>query len=628
MAALRERRVSGRGQFVECADIEAVATIVPYLRQEYYGSTAKRTGTTGPGRDSYETADGGWVYFSLVAENAWQAFLAGCAIEADAVPDELRTAEGRADMVRLKAFIAQVVQGKDARELFLTLSTLRITTGIIFTPEDLTADPHLEARGFLHRINHPIAGGLALPGAPAQMTDTPMAAPGLAPAVGDQATGRRAGAIASALGTATIRAPLEGVVVLDLTAAWIGTYATMLLGDLGADVIKVESPTRPDVWRGAEGRGRGAPPCARPEAHIWNVNVNFNSVNRNKRSVCLDLDTEAGKALFLRLAAKADLVTENYTSRVMKNFGLAYEDLRKVNEDIITVSFSGFGATGPYSDFRAIGASTEMFSGWDSLMGYPEEPPIMLGVMYADAITGLHMAASALVALEHRDRTGRGQRVEGSMFEAAVGYIGEELMRASVRPGETIRRGNRHLDSAPYGVFRCSGDDRWIAIAARDEVEWGRLVAVASAHSGLDRAQFATNEARMANIDALERAITAWTAGEDAYALMAALQAAGVPAGVVQENADVMADPHFAARQWFIPMTHPDLGTHRYNGFNWRFSRSVCVAATPSPRLGEYSREVFREELGLSEAEIDGLYERGVSGETLQKQAAEAPSPA
>ena len=651
MAALRERRLSGLGQLVEAASIEALASICPFLRTEYYGAPSTRTGTTATGVDTYRTADG-WVYFSLVAERAWESFVAGTGIDGAATPEELRTQESRiANVPRLKAFIAETVRDRKALDLFLTLNTLRITTGILFTPEELIDNPHLKERGHLQTLNHATLGPLVFAGPPARLSATPMAPPWPAPKVGnwrlDVGRGRPTSNLqpmSSKRQPPTSSPPLRGLRILDLTAAWIGTHATQLLGDLGADIIKVESPTRPDVWRGAEGRGRGRPPGARPEAHIWNVNGNFNSVNRNKRDLTLDLDTDKGKELFLRLAAKADLVTENYTPRVMSNFGLGYDDLRKVNEDLIMVSFSGFGATGPYADFRAIGASTEMHAGWDSMLGYPDhEMPLMLGAMFADAIAGLQMAATALVALEHRNQTGEGQNVEGAMFEAAVGYIGEELLRASAGAGTTERRANRHPDMAPHGSFPCAGEDSWLAIAVRDDADWQHLLEVAGSQDrspvgaqraaplqraepstgyralNLDRPEYATIAGRLANIDALERDMASWTRDQDAHDLMRRLQAAGVPAGVILDTSQALEDEHFKATGWFIPMTHPDMGTHRQCGFPWRFSRTPPSVRVPTPRLGEHTRAILTGELGLTPAEIEGLFAEGVTAEVFER---------
>jgi crotonobetainyl-CoA:carnitine CoA-transferase CaiB-like acyl-CoA transferase len=288
----------------------------------------------------------------------------------------------------------------------------------------------------------------------------------------------------------------------------------------------------------------------------------------------------------------------------------------------------------------------EMIAGWDALNGYPDAPPIMMGAMFADAITGLQMAAMALVALEYRNQAGEGQHVDGSMYEAAVGYIGEEMMRASLRPGETVRRSNRSLYMAPHGLFRCAGDDSWVAIAVRDDADWRALVDLAASSSAtadpssplalrpskggrgtssdgglLGRREWHTVAGRLTDVDALEAAISAWTAAQDAHSLMRRLQEAGVPAGAVQTPAEVLEDEHFKARDWFIPMTHADMGTHRQNGFPWRFSRSAMVAATPSPRLGEHSREVLSRELGLSDAEIEALFAEGVSRDVLASRA-------
>lgn len=394
-----------------------------------------------------------------------------------------------------------------------------------------------------------------------------------------------------------------------------------MLGDLGADVIKVESHRRPDVWRGAEAYGPRTPvPGAPAHAHHWNTSASFNSVNRNKRDLALDLTRPEGKDLLLRLVERADILIENYTPRVMRNFGLDYERLRGVTPRIIMASSSGYGASGPYTDYKANGATTEVSSGWDALLGYPGGPPLMLGGMQADAITGLQFCAMTLVALWEREASGRGQWIESAMFECAVTYIGEQVLQARVTGRPAERQGNRHDAMAPHGAFRCRGDDEWIAIAVRDNRDWRALLRIAPPEAGLADPRFVSAAGRLANVDELEEQLSHWTATQDKRALAERLQAVGVPAAPVQRDLEVLADPHLAVRRWFLAMTHADMGTHLQHGHPWRFSRTPPVCRTPAPRLGEHSAAVLAEDLGLSPAEIERLYETGVTGTVLQRE--------
>ena len=251
--------------------------------------------------------------------------------------------------------------------------------------------------------------------------------------------------------------------MVDFTHAWLGPYATALLADLGAEVIKVEGPRRPDLWRHET---RWNMPIAAPDAHPLNIRANFHMTNRNKRNVSLALDTDEGRALALELIARADLVLENFRPRVLENLRLTHAEMRAVNPQVTLVSFSGFGSGGPYSNYRANGGSTEGNAGWDMLLGYPGEAPQLLGTMQADPICGAQMAAVGLAALWRQVSEGGGAvHVEGSMFEAAVGYIEEHALFASAGCGPVARNGNRHPGQAPHECFACQGEDEWIAIS-------------------------------------------------------------------------------------------------------------------------------------------------------------------
>lgn len=599
LAALRQRRLEGLGQLLEVSGMEATAALVQYTRTEYFGEPARRHGNNGP--PMLPCADG-HLFFNYMLDWSRGFLLLALGIDEANVPTDAK---------ELGAFFSAHTRKHRSAELFRTMSTLGATCGAVTDADQLLEDEHLRARGFFRDYPTP-AGTASFPGAAVHAGRTPMLEPRPAQVFrGWRAREEQPGANQTA-GQALPR-PLEGLRVLDVTQAWLGPYATMLLADLGAEVIKVESPTRPDVWRGVA----EWPPCAPPQANRWNTGHFFNSVNRNKRSLTLDLADERGRALFLRLAERADLVMENYTPRVMENFGLGYDDLCKVNPDVVMVSFSGYGKSGPYHDFKAHGASIEAVSGWVSLFGYPDGDPITMGEYQVDPLAGLQMAASALAALLARDRSGEGQALEGSMMEAAVGYIGEEVILASLQPHAEHVKANRDRQMAPHGLFRCAGEDRWVAIAVRDDADWRALQNVMD-DARLADSRYTASESRLALVDELEPLIEGWTQDRSPREVMELLQAAGVPAGAYQRTDEALDDPHL--RHWFAPMTHADLGTHRYYGFPWSFSRARLVAELPPPRLGEQSAEVLETGLGLSAREVDELMAAKVTGPVLSRR--------
>ena len=620
LAGLVERDRSGIGQVVEVSAFEAIASLTPLLRAEYSGLDDMRQGSPISGTFMFACVDG-YISLNPSASRNWDDLLVALGVDLAALPVGL---QGTVTGTVARRFVESRTTSRSAPELFLLLNELRIACGHAKGATALLRDEHLADRGFFAVVDHPRLGKVRFPGPPARMSATPVELPVPAPGIpgeGEKSKHvRKATALRSTQGS--MEPPLTGVRVLDLTAAWLGPYATMLLADLGADVIKVESHHRPDVWRGASeprhapvsGPPNWASHPVNPKAHPWNVNANFNSVNRNKRAIALDLTTTDGRELLLQLAENADLVLENFTPRVMDNFGLSYERLREVNPRIVMASFSGFGSSGRYRDFRANGATTDTTCGWAALTGYAGGPPTMMGVMEADPTTGLQLAATAMAALVYARETGIGQRIDGSMFETCIGYVGEELLLTEVSGTDTARRGNRHQLMAPHGVFSCLGSDQWVAISVRNDAEWQGLVSVLGDGAGLRSPLFSTAQSRLANVEKLENALGDVTRRLSARQVMEALQGAGVPAGVVQNYTDVLRDPQLNARAWFQPITHPDMGTHRHNGFPWRFTRTPAVVHRHSPRVGEDSETVLRDELQVTPERLANLFQSGVTG--------------
>ncbi len=411
------------------------------------------------------------------------------------------------------------------------------------------------------------------------------------------------------------RGPLADVRAIVLTQAWAGSFCTELLGLMGAEVIQVESRQRLDSWRGGTFAGQ-IPPLLRdlPQArNAWNCSASYNSVNLNKRCLTLDLSRPEGIEIFKRLVPFADVIAENFSPRVMGNFGLDYQSLKKIKPDVILVSLSAYGATGPYANIPGIGGTIEPMSGMSALLGYEDGPPINSGQMYPDPVAGYYGACAALLALRHRDRTGEGQYVDLSMQEANMTFIGDALLEFAVNRGVRGRMGNRHMTLAPHNVYPCR-DGEWIAIAARDEDEWQRLCDAAGHPEWCSEERFSANAARKRNEPALDEVIAAWTRENDAGGLEAKLAGAGLPAARVANSRDVRQNEHLRDRRFIEASEHPETGSKDYAGAPVRLTATPGGVTRPAPLLGEHCWEVFSHYLGMSREEFDRLVEEGITG--------------
>ncbi|HEY8491945.1 MAG TPA: CoA transferase [Dehalococcoidia bacterium] len=405
-----------------------------------------------------------------------------------------------------------------------------------------------------------------------------------------------------------LRLPLEGIRILDLTMVWAGPFATRLLGDMGAEVIKVEAARAWDLLRIL-----GLQPRETPE--IWNKSAYFAHNNRNKYACTLDLTHQRGRELLLRLVAASDVVIENYRADVLERLGLGYETLRSARPDIILVSMPAHGATGPEAGGIAYGTHVEQLSGLASLTGYPDDPqPYKSGIAYGDPWAGTTAAAAVLAALLYRRRTGKGQRIEVAHREALTNVIGEYVLAYAMDGRQPPFLGNRHPLHAPHGVYPCAGDDQWVAVACESDEEFRRLCDAIGRPELAEDPRFATEAARLQHQDELDDAVRAWTSGRDHYQAMHQLQAAGVTAGAVLSVPEVHQDPHLRARGFWEPVAHPGFATWDVDGVAWRLSRTPAHIRLPAPRFGEHNDYVFRTLLGLSDEEIIALEREGVIG--------------
>ncbi len=399
-------------------------------------------------------------------------------------------------------------------------------------------------------------------------------------------------------------AALTGVRVLDLTAWQAGPTLTMILGDFGADVVKIEAPTRLDGWRGAAGL---------MDEQAYEKHPLWVSLNRNKRGISLDLKSQRGRELFLRLVAEADIVAENYTPRVMESFGLDYETLRAVNERIIVVALSGFGATGPWRDYSAFAFPTEEVSGLAYHNGARGGPPMLAGHSITDVFAGAMGTVAVLAALHQRDRTGTGDYIDLSQIETLTTFIAAELVDAQLNGRDGERRGNDRDHAVPHGVFPCLPDGNFVAIVARDDDEWRRLCARMGRDDLVADTQLAALTGRLARRDHVHGAVAAWTATRDGAAIAEELQAAGVPASPAMKPSALLAEDQLWHAEFFAMIDRAFIGPHPYPGPVVRLTKTPATFERPAPLYGEHTDDVLRELLGLGDDELKALYDDGVT---------------
>jgi len=403
-------------------------------------------------------------------------------------------------------------------------------------------------------------------------------------------------------------APLAGLRVVDLTMVWAGPFGTRMLGDYGAEVIKVESPRAWDQLRGL-----GLIPRSTP--NWYNRSAYFNHNNRDKYAIALDLANPLGHAALLRLCAVSDVIVENFRNDVMDNLHLDYETVKAANPRMIYVSMPGHGKTGPEKDFVAYGSNVEQLSGLVSLTGYEGGEPMKTGFSYGDPVAGTAFVAAVAMAIRQRNRTGVGGYVEIAQREVLTTFVGEHLLDYSMAEKQRPPLGNRHPFLAPHNRYRCAGDDSWITIACEDGEQFRALATSIGQRQLPDDERFATNEARKANEDSLDAIIEAWTLQRGHYEAMFQLQHAGVPAGAVLTIPELVSDPHMRQRGAWTDHVHPDAGAWEMEAPPWKLSRTPGHIRMSAPGFGQHNSYVFRDLLGMSDPEVAELYASGVTAD-------------
>jgi crotonobetainyl-CoA:carnitine CoA-transferase CaiB-like acyl-CoA transferase len=623
LLALLAREATGRGQLVDVSLHEAqLQSLITGASQHAWrpgrakrvGAKMGRTHEIWPARDgmvSFGLRGGAARLPNLRATVAWMA-------EHGMAPDWLRDYDWEryshleasdAEIARLEQAFGAFFAGRTMAELYEQALARRILLAPCNDARAIVLHAQLRARGFFTRIEYPEQGAsLEHPAFFAVIDPHPARVRRRAPRRGEHdaevdrelpaaAPSPRPWLGASARRSAPARRVLEGLHVLEIGSGAAGPIATKYLAEHGARVIRIESSRRPDFLRvlflTSESRfGPDGSPM-------------FILLNPDKQSLALDLKQPEAQALARRLVGWADVLCENYAPGVLERFGLDAARARAINPRLVYASGCLFGQTGPQRHYPGYGGQGSAIAGFNHLTGRPDGPAHGPYATITDSLAPRYVAVAIAAALLRRARTGEGVAIDLSQIEAGVYSLAELVVRFSAT-GEVIsRRGNRSEHAAPHGVYPCAGDDRWIAIAVGSDAEWRALVREmgepgwAKPDAGL--------AARLADQDALDAAIGAWTRGFEPHALAEKLQRAGIDAAPVQTFDDLLADPQLAHREHWVPLVHGNLGELLFERSGFRLSDAPGGFSKPGPNLGEHSAEILRDVLGLSDAEIARL---------------------
>jgi crotonobetainyl-CoA:carnitine CoA-transferase CaiB-like acyl-CoA transferase len=541
----------------------------------------------------------------------------------------------------VRKLIEDAVADKDAKDLFLAGAKRRLLTGFVQTADDLLACPHLEEREFWAELDHPVTGSYRFPGELVKLSKTPLTIRRRAPLLGEhndevlaselgfsaaeiaamqirpQTARPRAARSVDATPAASPRAPrstlpLAGVRVLDLSTVLAIPYCGGILTDLGAEVIKIEAPNRLDTMRTNDWLTREAGPGDDP----WNRSGGFHTLNRGKRSFVLNLAEERGREVFRKLVAVSDVVINNYTPRVLRNWGLSYEELVKIRPDLILLSNTGYGSSGPWSSFPTQGTVLENTMGITAYTGYRGDKPWKVGQSYPDFITCWTGLLALMAAVLHRNATGNGQSIDMGMYQIGVALMPEPILALQVKGEVWERIGNEDRTHVPSNVYPAAGDDKWLALSVTSDEQWAAFAQVIGRPELARDERFREESQRRTRREEIDTIVRNWAAEHDAWDATRALQAAGVAAGPVLNNRDLLLDPHLRANRFYEYVEHwQPMGVRPLIGRPYIFRNTPLSIRKGAPRYGEDNSYVLRDLLRLDEAEIATLYSERITSD-------------
>ena len=620
MAAIMTREQTGEGAEVDVSQQEAVAMVIPYelAHASYLEPKRREPMIFGAMPNAYLPCKDGYVVVVAIMEPHWKA---------------LTELIGNPELAQIKIFsdAAERARNWDALEPMLLEWTMRHTGAEIaqlaqskgipcfpaYTVGQMVDSEHVAARRFLWTLEEPKGRKFKLPGYPVHMDSTPWCLRRPAPKLGEHTAEvlrewlgysrreRPSPRYRGHSGGDVRNLPLQGIRVVDFGQMIAIPFTAQVLAWLGAEVILVENRQRLAA--------RVLPPYAEGIPGV-NRSGGFNLINNNKLSSILNLSKKDGLELAKRLIGISDVVVENFSTGTMEKLGLGYETVRRFKPDIIYLSLGAFGSTGPMKEFTGFHSVINLFSGLAALTGYPGGHPRILGGFFPDASSGCYCILAVLEALYHRSKTGEGQYIDVAMTEALATIIPEAVMDYTLNKREAQLVGNRDKDKAPHDVFRCRGDQKWVAISVATDAQWGTLCQVMGHSEWAEDPRFADSANRWEHQDDLYPLIESWTQYRTPYEVMTTLQNAGVAAAPVLDSGEVMGDPHMLERGFVDWVDHPETGRRPITTLSWSINGERLTHVRHAPLLGEHSHYILQELLHLPEKEVRRLTDTGVVG--------------
>jgi crotonobetainyl-CoA:carnitine CoA-transferase CaiB-like acyl-CoA transferase len=607
VAALLDRARHGHGQHVDVSVQEAaIAGLTPWSIPVADYTRRYPVIPTAPPRSAdgnyyvLSTRDG-WVRVLPATPRHWRAF-----VELLGHPEALAGQHWENLIVRIvsadviRAVAGSILNARARDEVVDAGRRLGVPIAPVHRPDEFVTAEQTRVRGYFRQTGFPHLGDEPLATAPFVFTATPVSVRRPAPSLDEEDAGwtdPRPRPSSGAVPEPT--PPLSGMRVVSLGVVAVGPEIAMLLSELGAEVVKIESRTKLDPLREVA-LEPDAPNCA----------FTFNAENRGQKSICLDLRQPRARELALALCGRADVVIENNRGGVAASWGLDYDDVRRVRPDVVYLASQGYGRGGPLGRVQGFGPLNGAFAGATFLWNHADAPyPGASALNHPDHVASKLGAVAVLAALEHRRRTGQGQLIDLAQTETAAFLLGEAYLEGPCTGLPAAPNGNRVPYACPHGVFPCEGHDRWVAIAVMSDEEWRRL----SAEAGWSvEPRWESVAGRRAESDAVEARLAKWTRKQPMEDVAARLQAIGISAMPVLDGDDLRADAHLAARGAIVTVEHPEIGPERHIANPIRLSRTLVRHAGPSPLLGADTGEVLCTWLGLDAAEVEALQECGV----------------